>query len=46
MKCDKFWKNANSVQRGLAVTTMITLACIAGILMAIILTGVCLILTQ
>ena len=46
MKCDEFWKNANSVQRGLAITTIITLACIAGFLMAIILTGVCLILTQ
>ena len=46
MKCDKFWKNANSVQRGLAVAAITAGACLIGILMAWIFMGVCLILTQ
>lgn len=46
MKCDEFWKNANSVQRGLAITTITAVACLAGILIACIFMGVCLFLTQ
>ena len=46
IKCDEFWKNANSVQRGLAITTITAGACLAGILTACIFMGVCLILTR
>ena len=46
MKSDEFWKNANSVKRGLAVTAIILGACLIGILMACIFMGVGLILTQ
>ena len=46
IKCDEFWKNANSVQRGLAITIITVGACLIGILTACIFMGVYLILTR